>query len=183
MKRSGDMPKKYPHFKTSTVDKKWDKILMLRHHCFEYEKKVFAESASRFEKVCFIFPCNIIIIILVCTFACKVWKSWFSELFLRISKDEQDYAEKFNLPPATTSRRTVQAVKLNLAKALIRFDMEAYFPNEYEPFQSTCKSHFQTIGKKVLWIFSQRNFPFLEYYLIQNKKAIPFLKNGYWLRT
>ena len=54
MKRSGDMPKKYPHFKTSTVDKKWDKILMLRH-CFEHEKKVFADSASSFEKNCFIF--------------------------------------------------------------------------------------------------------------------------------
>ena len=129
---------------------------MLRH-CFEHEKKVFADSASSFEKVCFIFPCNIIIIILVCTFACKVWKSWFSELFLRISKDEQDYAEKFNLPPATT----VQAVKLNLAKALIRFDMEAYFPNEYEPFQSTCKSHFQAIEKKRILNFLSKYFPFL----------------------
>ena len=121
--------------------------------------KVFLLYCISFEKVCFIFPCNIIIIILVCTFACKVWNSWLSELFLRISKDEQDYAEKFNLPPATTSRRTVQAVKLNLAKALIRFDMEAYFPNEYEPFQSTCKSHFQAIEKKTYFEFSLIVFP------------------------
>ena len=107
---------------------------------------------------------------------CAKYENRDSVNFLRISKDEQDYAEKFNLPPATTSRRTVQAVKLNLAKALIRFDMEAYFPNEYEPFQSTCKSHFQAIEKKTYFEFSLKVFPLSRILPQSERKDTPFRK-------
>ena len=111
---------------------------------------------------------------------CAKYENRDSVNFLRISKDEQDYAEKFNLPPATTSRRTVQAVKLNLAKALIRFDMEAYFPNEYEPFQSTCKS--KPLKKKRILNFLSKYFPFLEYYVFSQKENVPLLEKWYVIK-
>ena len=182
MKRSGDMPKKYPHFKTSTVDKKWDKILMLRH-CFEHEKKVFADSASSFEKNCFIFSMQYHYYhfsVHICLQSMKIVIQWtFFANFKRWAR----LRRKVQLAASNDQQTNRPSGKTESCKSANTI----WYGGIFSQWIRTISKHMQIPfpshwKKKRILNFLSKYFPFLEYYVFSQKENVPLLEKWYVIK-
>ena len=143
-------------------------------------KKVFAESASSFEKVCFIFPCNIIIIIFVCTFAqsMKIVIQWtFFANFKRWARLRRKVQ-----PAASNDQQTNRpSGKTESCKSANTIWYGGIFSQWIRTISKHMQIPFPSHWKKSILNFLSKYFPFLEYYLTQKEKK-PLLDELYVIK-